>query len=379
MSAVRRAAGGRTAFVVGLALVLVVGFYLLARPSGSDTPLDPRSTSPTGTKALVLLLEEQGAEVDLSDDVPAMGEADVVLLLQDTLEEGQRDDLLRYVEAGGRVVVADERSPLTPLVTGTPDLFGGGVIEPGTCTIDTLASLGDLLVPFASTYEVSSEGDTTSCFGDDESAFVVSTEVGRGVLVGIAGPAGLTNELLGESDNAPFAASLLAPQPGTTVRFLAPPSAGSGLASMGEAQEADELLDPGLVRAMVQLGVAFLFFAVWRAIRLGKPVEEPQPVQVEGSELVAAVGRLLQQNRTPQASADLLRYDLRRTLEDRIGVPADAPAEVAVQMVVERTGFTADAVRPALDPTEVQDDAGLVEVAHSIEVIRAEVLHGRHP
>ena len=101
-----------------------------------------------------------------------------------------------------RVVVADERSPLTPLVTGTPDLFGGGVIEPGTCTIDTLASLGDLLVPFASTYEVSSEGDTTSCFGDDESAFVVSTEVGRGVLVGIAGPAGLTNCLLYTSDAA---------------------------------------------------------------------------------------------------------------------------------------------------------------------------------
>jgi hypothetical protein len=133
------------------------------------------------------------------------------------------------------------------------------------------------------------------------------------------------------------------------------------------------------MRSLLQLGVAFLFFAVWRALRLGKPVLEPQPVQVEGSELVAAVGRLLQQNRSPQTAADLLRNDFRRTLEERLGVPADAPPDVAVELVAERTGLAHEVVAGGLAPAPVQDEAGLLQVAHSIEAIRAEVLHGQHP
>lgn len=383
MTAVRSATGGRVLFVVLLLGVLLVGFWLLARPTGSETPLDPRSTAPAGTRALVLLLEEQGAEVQLSDELPDAGEVDVALVLQDRFDDQERGELVQFVEGGGRLVVADPSSPLTPPVLGLTDVIEGGATERGTCTIEALEPLERIDAPFASTYEVRDGSGVSSCFGSGDEAFVVAERFGQGTLVALGGAVVLTNEQLDQADDAPLAATLLAPEPGTTVRFVAPPAlfgddAGGG-EDAGLLTGAGDVLDPSVQRALWQLAAAFLFFAAWRAVRLGKPVEERQPVQVEGSELVSAVGRLLQQNRNPQAAANLLRHDLRRTLEERLGVPSHAPPEVAVEMVAARTGLATEDLGRALLPTEVKDDADLVEVGRSIEAIRAEVLHGQHP
>src|SRR3546814_18850835 len=116
-----------------------------------------------------------------------------------------------------------------------------------------------------------------------------------------------------------LAAPLLAPEPATTVRFLDPPvPAGGGDESL------IDLIPPGVERALLQLGVAFVLYAVWRAIRLGRPVREDQPVRIAGSELVAAVGRLLGRTRRPDAAAAALRGRLRRRLRSRLGVPGSA-------------------------------------------------------
>src|SRR3546814_8139145 len=98
-----------------------------------------------------------------------------------------------------------------------------------------------------------------------------------------------------------LAAPLLAPEPATTVRFLDPPvPAGGGDESL------IDLIPPGVERALLQLGVAFVLYAVWRAIRLGRPVREDQPVRIAGSELVAAVGRLLGRTRRPDRKSTRL-------------------------------------------------------------------------
>ena len=61
-----------------------------------------------------------------------------------------------------------------------------------------------------------------------------------------------------------------------------------------------DLVSAGVTRALAQLALAFAVYALWRARRLGRPVAEPQPVAVAGSELVAAVGNLLDRTRSPQ-------------------------------------------------------------------------------
>jgi hypothetical protein len=368
----RQGALSKVGFVVVLLAALVLVAYV-ARGDRAADPLDPSSNQPDGAKGLVDVLGEVGAEVDVVEQVPEPGTGEVALVLRDTMDDDQRRALVDWVVAGGRLVIADPLSPLTPLVVGSPDLFESR-IPPGTCDIGPLEGLDDLESAATLTYEV---GDARSCYGDDEQAYVVSFEQGDGVVTALGGGGPLTNELLDEGDNAPLAVALLAPEPGTSVLVLDIASAEDDGA--GGDEDTNQLVGPNARHAVIQLAVAFLFYALWRAIRFGKPVLEPQPIQAEGSELVAAVGRLLQQNRSPQAAADRLRHDLRRTLEDRLGVPVDVPPEVAVDLLVDRTGLDPRAVAAAIEPTQISDDADLVEVVRAIDHVRAEVLHGRHP
>ena len=124
----------------------------------------------------------------------------------------------------------------------------------------------------------------------------------------------------------------------------------------------------------MQLGLAAVVYALWRARRLGRPVAEPQPVALAGSDLVAAVGGLLDRAGSPGHAAEVLRADLRRFLTDRLGVPPQAGDDALAAVAAERTGVDADRLRAALGAGPVTDDAGLVALARAIDRIREEVL-----
>ncbi len=351
--------------------VLVAAGLLLAAlaggPPGRDgPPLDPRSDGPLGTSALVSLLEGLGARVELSVGLPSVTD-DVALLLQDRLDAEQAVDLLDWVRSGRVLVVTDPGSLFAP--PSSP----GGLFEqdrtfaPGSCTVEALAGIGEVEGGAAVTFDV---GDgATSCFSDGDGAFVASREEGLGTLVAVGGAAFLTNDLLGAADNAVLAAGLLAPERGTTVRVVdAPLPAGGGDKGLAD------LVPDGVKRAVVQLGVAFILYAAWRAIRLGRPVLETQPVDVAGSELVAAVGRLLSRTRSPGAAADTLRTELRRALRTRLGIPAEADPAALAALVAERTGVPAERVRAAVDDRPVTTDAELEALARAVSSIHQEVL-----
>ena len=208
------------------------------------------------------------------------------------------------------------------------------------------------------------------CFGDrSDGAFVVARDEGQGTLVAIGGAAFATNELLDERDNAVLAAALLAPVAGTAVRFVdAPLPAGGGDKTLAD------LVPAGVKRGLLQLAVAFVLYALWRAIRLGRPVAEEQPVEVASSELVAAIGRLLSRTRAPGAAADTLRAELRRALRTRLGVPASADAVTLAGVVAARTGTAIDRVLEAVGERPVTTDAELVAVARAVASIHQEVL-----
>ena len=105
-------------------------------------------------------------------------------------------------------------------------------------------------------------------------------------------------------------------------RWRRPAPSASPSSTAGSAPAATTLVDlvPTDVRqAIIQLVVAFVLLVLWAGRRLGRPVLEPQPVAVEGAELVAAVGRLLDGRRRPDEAAAAVRAATRRTLESAPG------------------------------------------------------------
>lgn len=152
------------------------------------------------------------------------------------------------------------------------------------------------------------------------------------------------------------------------MRFVEPPIPAGG----GDKTLAD-LVSPGVKRGLLQVAVAFVLYAIWRAIRLGQPVAEDQPVDVASSELVGAIGRLLERTNAPGPVAEMLRSDLRRTLPARLGVPNEAPVSVLVDITASRTGLAIDTVRSAVGEQPVTSEAELVTVARAVASIHQEV------
>lgn len=349
----------RRTLVVGvLLLVVVLGAYLGAARRTTGPPLDPASTAPDGTRAVVELVGRLGGTIDVVDGVPD-DSVDVALLLEDRFDRTQAAELESWVRDGGRLVVADPGSLLTPSA-------GGGVFDvlAGACDVAGLESVEEIDVGVARRYLVTD--DATGCFRD----FLVARPSGAGEIVSLGGPDPFTNELLDEADNPVLAAGLLTGED-QRIAFLRPALAGGGERGLVD------LVGTPVRAALAQLLVAFLVVVLWRSRRLGAPVEEPQPVRIDGSELTRAVGRLLESNRRPDRAAAILRDHARRDLSGLLGIPLDATVDMVVAAIVARTSLTETEARRAV-ATPVRSDDVLVDVARQLTRIREELTHDRH-
>lgn len=358
-----------------LAALLALGVLAaLAGGQGRDTgrPLDPASTGELGTRALVLLLEEMGADVSISAAAPGPRE-DVVLLLSDALPADAVTRLRSWVAGGGTLVLTDPFSELAPLLgRASGGLFDE--LDPDTtltpaCDMRAVSAVQRIEVPIVAGFEVPDEAGAVGCFEVPGGQFLVARSVGEGSIVALAGPGLWVNANLAEADNAVLAASLLAPTPGSTVRFLEPPGPGEGRRSL------TDLIRPSIRTALWQLVIAFALYAAWRARRLGGPIVEARAVEVPGSELVVAVGDMLHKaGRHDQASA-MIRRDVVRALAERLGLGPDPHPDVLLDALALRTDRPRHELRAVLFERVPANDRELAELAAVLETIKTEVLH----
>jgi hypothetical protein len=373
-SSVRRALPW-VAVVLGVALVVAVA----GRGAEEGNPLDPASPGPLGTKGLVEVLRGLGGRVTVSAGQPGTG-TDTALLLSDDLTPQRRQGLLGWVRRGGTLVVADPGSGVTRVEPVGSTRFGllDAEIE-RRCAVPALRDAERVAAPGGVVFEIpegqgasgNRPGATQACFPRNDGAWLLVQPLGGGTVVRLGGASALVNQELGEADNAILLASLLVPVEGTAVQVLRPPLPGGGTAGLGD------LIAPRVRLALWQLVVAFVLLALWRARRLGRPVAEPQPVQLPGAELVVAVGNLLQRAKGRGQAAGLLTDDLRRSLAERLGLPPSTPADQVADTVAERTGIPRERVLRTLTRSTPRDEAELVALSQAADTIRREVTRVR--
>jgi hypothetical protein len=384
----RRSAGGdgdsgsRVGVTALLLVVAAVGMLLLVRARPSPQPFDTRSEAGNGTRGLLLLLQQQGATVAVGRAVPQPGEAQRVLVLQDRLNDEQRDQLSAFAEAGGVVVMADPGSAFVEsldtadeITGGVPSDFVGNEIERqinvplGSCDIAALAHLRGLLVTDGLRFEPQG-ADQRECFAEAGGAFVLAVPMGDGVVVQLGDNELFTNRLIRYADNGPLATALLAPTSGAQVTILLGDEPAPSAADIGSGDETlSSLVRPGVWMAIAQLAIAFVVFAIARAVRPGRPVREPEQVPIAGSELVAATGNLMQRARHAQRAGWLLRGSLYRDLCRRYSLPPSTSISALDEFVAARTSLPPGHVAAVLE-TEVHDNATLLQLSSSLHTIR---------
>jgi hypothetical protein len=263
----------RVPVVIVVAAVALVA--LLAAVSRADsTPLDPRSTTSTGTHALAVLLGQRGVVVDVPGSVGSLtagaNAGDTVVLAQ----PGDLADrvLSSLASSSATVVLVDPQSRELRAfaVPATLDNeVGHSVLDPG-CSLPAAQVAGS--IDYAGDlYEV--RAGTTGCYrSGTDAGLVAATRAGGGRTLVIGGGGPLTNAELAHQGDAALALGLLG---GSTHLDWVPPGSLGGAVAPSDRRGVFSLLPRGLDWGLVQLAIAVVVLALWRARRLGRPVAEP--------------------------------------------------------------------------------------------------------
>ncbi len=319
-------------------------------------PLDPGSADPTGTMALAQLLRAHGVEVTSTDDpteaVSTPDPADVTIVLAYPERASQRvlDTLVHAAGRGSDVVLLEPDAAVVGAL-GLPVTVAGRVPS-GTptprCRLPEAATAAAATLGGGSGFQVTgpNPAGVTACYPVGSASTLVVVQAprapgqppsparsGRFVLVGNV--AFMTNDRLDEQGNGALAIGLLN-RHRTLSWVVAQPGGPDSVARKGLL----DLLPDRVLLACLQLGLAVVVLALWRARRLGPPVPEPLPVVVRAAETVEGRGRLYAAAQARDLAVATLRAAERGRLTERLGLPAQA-----------RPARPGDAGQPEPDPT----------------------------
>ncbi|MDH6196457.1 hypothetical protein M2272_003100 [Mycobacterium frederiksbergense] len=362
----------RTARWVLLALAVIVALavltvYLTApRPGGR---LDPESTSPDGTHALVSLLRGHGVQVITAanvDEVKRAARPGTLLVVAQTMFLASDDQVRGLAEVGGDLLLIEPtprtRETLAPQVKADkPSAFGGGAPD---CELPEANRAGNAELGATDTYQAAGDIPVTRCYAG---ALARYQDGQRTVTVAGTGSF-MTNSGLLKEGNAALAMNLAGAAP--RVIWYAPQHFEAS--STGTATLSD--LIPKQVRWIVlQLCLVVALLAVAQARRLGPLVAESLPVVVRASETVEGRGRLYRSRRARDRAADALRAAALGRLLPRLGLSAGAAPQAVAAAVAERCGTAANSAGHLLFGPPPATDAELVHLAHQLDDIERQV------
>ncbi|MEV0406332.1 DUF4350 domain-containing protein [Actinoallomurus sp. NPDC050550] len=356
----------RGILVAVLALVILGVLIALMRPRTGSELLDPESPGQQGSQALAEITRRHGTPVTVVRNASAAAERlraqpDAVLVVVRS-ERLVAADLTTLRDApGDRLLVTPTSETLKALAPGVDaKSTAWGTPEPG-CTLPAAAYAGSVDFLGATTYTAPDQA--TKCYSDDQGAGLVQLPVNGATVTVLGATRPLTNEHLDEHGNAALAMNLIETRSNAVWLIPNLPSPGSG----GQ-KSFTELVPFGVKLAVLQIVIAVVLVALWRARRLGPIVVEPLPVIVRSAEAVEGRARLYRSRRAADRAAEALRAGALERLTGLLGMPRSAASDPGmaaeiVAAIAAHTGREQAEVGAALYGPPPVDDAGLVWLA----------------
>jgi Domain of unknown function (DUF4350) len=374
-------------------LILLAGSVIaLLQPVQMITGyLDPAGTDADGAHALTDILTERGYTV-IRVTTPAAAEAagrgagpggvTLVVTSPRLLTSRQLAGLARL--PGNRVLIGPDPAALAALApeVGLQAPARVQALAPG-CALHAALLAGNADLGGLQLVTVTGPGAprprAQRCYRTGGFPSLVRYDAaGRSITVlGTGNP--FTNGSLDRLGNAALALNLLAghsrivwlvPEPGPAG---AAKGAGQGSGQAGGSAGLLGLIPVPAYLVALQLAVAVLLAALWRARRLGPLVPEPLPTVVRASETVEGHARLYRSRRARgRAAATLREAMLARTLP-ALGLASDAtPGQVAA-VFSGRSGSGQATIEAMLFGPAPADDAALVALADALDALEREV------
>ncbi|MFD4577210.1 DUF4350 domain-containing protein [Streptomyces sp. NPDC058417] len=390
--------------LIGLG-ILLAGATTLAvlRSDALHGALDPRSADPNGSRAVAELLADRGVSTRVVTTLAAARAAaapDTTLLVAspDLLTLHQQSRLHEATTAGGgrTVLVAPGTwsvETLAPGVTADPAASRSTTLAPG-CALPAARRAGSADtggVRYSTTHL-----DVDECYPSNRLATLVripatptpptGTETGTGTdtaaptrtpgsgdTIVLGAPDILLNDHLDQHGNASLALQLLGTRP-HLVWYL-PSLTDSSAAAPHEQRDLFDLLPSGWLWGTLQLLVAAVLAALWRARRFGPLVPERLPVAIRASETAEGRARLYRKADARDRAATALRSTTRTRLAPLVGVPvprAHTP-EVLVPALSAHLHGDGHSLHTLLFGPPPADDRALTALADHLDALEREV------
>lgn len=360
---VRATRGRRAAAWLSLGAVLVAvaiaGVALSPDRWAPRVALDPDSHGPTGARALVEVLRDQGIEVVVARDretaLDALAREDATLALPDA--PALSDDALRALVApAADVVLLEPRTRTLRLLFPGSALTGAGSdapVAPG-CDLPDAQRAGP--VAPAAAFAPGSDARVTTCYETPDGwGLLVRSDDGRRTAA-LDARGLFPNERLADDGNAALALHLLGRH--ATLVWYVPSIDDSDLADGGA--DLGALTPSWVAPAIALLLAAGVAAGVWRGRRFGPLVAERLPVTVRASETTEGRARLYARSRDAVHAADALRVGALARIARMLGLGPSASAAEIADAAAGRTGWDRTAVRGILFDDLPAADAELV-------------------
>lgn len=398
-----------------------------AAPSGY---LDPGSTSADGAHALADLAAGRGqhvervttvtastastASIDSTASTGSTGELELVTS-PDLLSAGQLGDVARF---GGDVLLIDPDPAALDAIAPGVQLQGRETsisVNAPLCNLPSanLAGNADVDGGVLQTSDASAQ----TCYPGGGGYSLVRFKDGARTITVLGTGTPLTNQYLADKGDAALALNLL--ENASTIVWVVPPqtppgsaaqpaapgpaspsppsgsggpgssspgsagqsppgsngsSGGSNGSGSGSAQKSLTSLIPWpAYLILIQLVIAALLAAAWRARRLGPLVPERLPVVVRASETVEGHGRLYQARRARDRAAAELRAAALTRITRLTGTGTGTGTQALANTIAARTGQDPDEVRELLFGPPPETDTELVTLAADLDTLERKV------
>ncbi|MCJ1677021.1 DUF4350 domain-containing protein [Streptomyces sp. APSN-46.1] len=370
-------------FLIVLAVLLVGSIALAALQSGNHHGyLDPRSADGHGSRALAELLKERGVTSHVVTTARAAAAAadprtTLVVTDPDLLADSQLRAIRSAIDlSGGRTVLIGPSDATLPDLAPPARTKGSAHqenLDPG-CALPAPRTAGRAGTGGGLRYTTDAPGATT-CYPSDgnPTLLVLPTGTSGGDTVLLGSDTILLNRSLADEGNASLALQLLGSRP--DVVWYLPSLADATEPGDAEDKSLLELLPAGWGWALLQLLVAAVLAAFWRARRLGPLVTEQLPVAIRASETTEGRARLYRKAGARDRAAAVLRAATRERLAALVGVPATrahAPEALVPAVSVRLPDGSRDLTTLLFGSTPA-DDAALVALADHLDALEREV------
>ncbi|MGW7286379.1 DUF4350 domain-containing protein [Streptomyces sp. NPDC054847] len=378
-----------------LLLLVVAGIAMAALRSGDHHGrLDPRSVDQNGSRAVAELLKDRGVSTrvvtTLEDATAAAGADTTVLVTEPDMLTATQQQVFRSatVSAGGRTVLIAPGFSSAGTLAPDVDIKSRTEVSERSPRCDLpaarragTADLGGVR------YSAEASPGADSCYPSDGLPSLVRLDAPNdGDIVLLGAPDILYNDRLDKHGNASLALQLLGSRPELIwyIPSLDDPSAASPADGDGDDQGTGEtdgedtffnLIPGGWLWGTLQLLVAAVLAAVWRARRLGPLVTEQLPVAIRASETTEGRARLYRKVNGRDRAAASLRSATRARLAPLLGVSAadTHSPEALLPAVSAHLPQGEHDLRELLFGAPPADDTALVRLADQLDALEREV------